>query len=105
MEIPVACTLEASAARLRIERWRAILSRAVTGTERAAPNRLACELRADLVDLRALSLLAQEEKACCPFFTFSFDVEVDAVTMVVGVPDDAVAILDDFATLTNGSLS
>ena len=101
MEIPVACTLEAPAAQQRIERWRAILSTAVTHTERPAPTRLACELRADLVDLQALILLAQEEKACCPFFTFSFDVEADALTMVIGVPDDAVTILDDFATLTD----
>jgi hypothetical protein len=101
MEIPVACTLGPAAVEPRIEQWREVLSRTVTHAERVASDRLACELRADLADLRALALLAQEEKACCGFFTFSFEVEVEAVTMMVGVPDDATSILDQFATLTS----
>jgi hypothetical protein len=99
MEIPIACTLEATAARQRVDQWRELLSGAVTHAERVAPGRLSCELNGDLADLRALALLAREEKACCGFFNFSFQVEVDAVTMVVAVPDDAASILDQFATL------
>ena len=103
MESPIACTLGPAAVGPRIEQWREVLSKAVTHTERVAPDRLACELQADLADLRALAVLAQEEKACCRFFTFSFEVEVEVevVTMVVGVPDDATAVLDQFATLTS----
>lgn len=103
METPIACTLGPDAVEPRIEQWRAVLARSVIRADRVAPDRLACELDADLADLRALALLAQEEKACCGFFTFSFEVEVDAVTMVVGVPQDAIAILDQFATLTSTS--
>lgn len=101
METPLACTLGPAAVGPRIEQWRALLSRSVTHAERVAPDRLACELRADLADLGNLALLAQQEKACCGFFTFSFEVGVDAITMVVGVPDDATAILDQFATLAS----
>jgi hypothetical protein len=72
----------------------------VAHVERVAPDRLACQLKPDLADLQALTLLAQEEKACCRFFTFSFEVEADAVTLVVGVPHDAVTVLDGFAMLT-----
>ncbi len=100
MEIPIACTLGPAAVVPRIEQWREILAKAVTHTERVAPDRLSFELRPDLTDLRALAVLAQEEKACCGFFTFSFEVEVDAIAMVVGVPDSATAVLDQFATLT-----
>jgi hypothetical protein len=100
MDTPIACTLEASAARQRVDQWRQVLTRAVAHVERVAPDRLACELKPDLADLRALTLLAQREKACCRFFTFSFAVEADTVTMVVGVPHDAVTILDEFAILT-----
>jgi hypothetical protein len=99
VDIPIACTLGPEALEPRIEQWRDVLARSVTHAERVAPGRLACELQGDLADLRALALLAQAEKACCGFFTFSFEVEVDAVTMMVGVPDDATALLDQFATL------
>jgi hypothetical protein len=101
VETPIACTLGPAAVGPRIEQWRDVLSRSVTHAQRVAPDRLACELHADLADLRALALLAREEKACCGFFTFSFQVEVETVTMVVGVPEDAIAVLDQFATLTS----
>jgi hypothetical protein len=103
VENSLACTLGPAAIGPRIEQWRAVLSRSVTHAERLAPDRLACELHADLADLRNLALLAQEEKACCGFFAFSFEVEVDVVTMVVGVPDDATSLLDQFATLATTS--
>lgn len=99
MDIPIACTLGADAASQRVDRWRHVLATAVTHAERTAPDRLSCELHDDLVDLRALVLLARDEKACCGFFSFSFEVGADAINLVVGVPEDAVAILDQFATL------
>jgi hypothetical protein len=99
VDIPIACTLEPTEAEQRIERWREVLARAVARTERVAPDRLSCELNPDLADLRALALLAQEEKACCGFFTFAIWVEADAVTLMVGVPHDAVTLLDGFASL------
>jgi hypothetical protein len=99
MDIPIACTLEQAEAEQRVERWRDVLARAVARVERIAPDRLSFELNPDLADLRALALLAQEEKACCGFFTFALGVEADAVTLMVGVPHDAVTLLDGFAAL------
>lgn len=101
--IPIACTLEAVAARAQVDEWRATLAGAVARAERVSPDRLALRLHADLPELHALALLAQREKACCDFFRFSFEVEADAVTFVVGVPTDAVAILDDLARLADPS--
>jgi len=99
VDIPIACTLEETAARQRVDQWRDLLSRAVTHAERVAPGQLSCALRGDLVDLRALALLARDEKACCGFFSFSFEVEADGINLVVTVPHDAVSILDQFAAL------
>jgi hypothetical protein len=101
VDIPIACTLGPEAVEPRIEQWRDVLARSVIHAERVAADRLACELHGDLADLRALALLAQAEKGCCGFFTFSFEIEVDAVTMMVSVPDEATAILDQFAALTS----
>jgi hypothetical protein len=100
VEIPIACTLETGAAQQRVDRWRQVLSVAVARTERVTPDRLSCGLKADLADLQALVILAQEEKACCPFFSFSLEIEADSLTLLVGVPDEAVTVLDQFASLT-----
>ncbi len=99
----MACTLEAGAARQRVDRWRQVLSVAVARTERVASSRLSCGLKGDLAGLQALVLLAQEEKACCPFFSFSFEIEADCVNLVVEVPDDAVTVLDQFAALSGSA--
>ena len=37
------------------------------------------------------------EKACCPFFGFTFEVGVDGITMRIEVADDAVPALDTLA--------
>jgi hypothetical protein len=100
VEIPIACTLEPSDARAQGDEWREMLGRLVGGAERVAPGVLRLWLRADLDELPQLVALAQREKACCGFFSFSFEVEVDGLALVVGVPPGAVAILDDFATLS-----
>jgi hypothetical protein len=101
VDIPLACTLEPTAARARVEEWQDVISLAVARSERVALDRLELVLHADLADCRALMLLAQREMACCRFFRFAFDVEADTVRLVVGVPEDAVAVLDDFALLTH----
>ncbi|MGH8996788.1 MAG: hypothetical protein ACRDYB_12295 [Acidimicrobiales bacterium] len=100
MDIPIACGLEPVSARQRLDEWRALLSVSVADAVRVAPGRLDLELDGDRADIGALARLAQEEKACCPFFTFSFEVSAEAVTLVIGAPEEAVAVLDDFATLT-----
>jgi hypothetical protein len=43
--------------------------------------------------------LARREKACCGFFTIAIEIDAQGATMVVEVPDDAVAVLDDFVVL------
>jgi hypothetical protein len=77
------------------DEWRALLSDAAVAAERPAPTEVVVRLR-DGAPVAALVDLARREKACCPFFDFSLLVEADALTLRVGVPDEAAALLDGF---------
>jgi hypothetical protein len=99
MPLPIACTLPGEAVDRRMATWRCLLERAVTRTERPEPERLRLELRPHQEDIGALALLAQREKACCAFFDFTFEVESDAIALVVRVPPEAQTALDDLASL------
>ena len=96
MEIPIACSLEASDARAQLGEWKEIFARVVTTVERTSPNRFEASLRAQSPGLSDLVHLAQREKACCPFFDFALIIDATSTTFVVEVPDDAASVLDDF---------
>ena len=94
MGIPIACRLDGAAARSQLDEWRDLLSALVESAERIAPGELALRLGPDPARLAALIDLARREKACCPFFGFTFTVEADAVTLHVLVPDEAASVLE-----------
>jgi len=94
---PIACTLEAGAARAQLDAWRDLLAGAVEGRHRVSTGRLELVLSSDFDQVDALVRLAQRETACCAFFTFSVTIRAEALTLVVEAPDEAGAILDDFA--------
>ncbi len=98
MKVPIACSLEAGQAENRIDEWRMFLAESVTAAAKDGESlrlRLASSDRAllDAVDLAA------REKACCGFFSFSIEVDANTQTLEVRVPDDAAAVLDEFAGL------
>jgi hypothetical protein len=97
MNIPIACRLAEPAARAQLEEWRDLLAETAISTTRVSPSELAFRLRDDLPQLNAVVRLAQREKVCCPFFDFAIQIESDAVSLRVSVPDDAVSVLDEFA--------
>jgi hypothetical protein len=99
VEIPIACTLDAAAARSQLDEWRALFARMVVGTDRPERGHLRLHLGRDLDGLGHLVTLAQREKDCCRFFDFAIEIDTDAATLVVRVPDEAAAILDQFAAL------
>jgi hypothetical protein len=99
MRVPIACTLNVDDAATRIDAWRAVLRGSVTSVRRRAPTELVLALRGDRAGLDDLVALAQRELACCAFFDFRLDITVDAVSLVVTVPSDAVEVLDRFAAL------
>lgn len=103
MQIPIACTLTSDDAANRVEEWRVVLGSTVTRSSRPAPARAELRLINEAGAIATLIQLAQQEKACCEFFGFAFEVDVDGVTLVVSVPDDAVAVLDSFAALAQSA--
>ena len=58
MEIPIACSLDATRALAQLGEWKELFSRTVTGTFRAAPGRLEGFLGRELHDVTALVQLA-----------------------------------------------
>jgi len=99
MDVPIACSLTASAARSQLGEWRTIVATAVDTVERGSPTELSFRLRADLAGLTDFVLLAQREQACCPFFDFTLRITKDANTLLISVPPDAAPVLDTFADL------
>jgi hypothetical protein len=103
VRIPLACTLDEGDALAQRREWRELLVRVVVRFERVAADTLRLELTQDRAELPAIVALAQREKTCCAFFRFSVEVEVEALSLVMGVPEDAVALLDDIEGLLGGA--
>jgi phosphinothricin acetyltransferase len=102
--VPIGCSLTAAQAAERVGDWREVLARLALQAHRVSPERLRIGLAHDEAGIAALVLLARQEKACCPFFDFSFEVGTEAVALVIGVPPGAGATLDDFARLAGDPL-
>jgi hypothetical protein len=97
MRIPVACTLSDTAALGQLEEWRTVLAAPTVTRRRLSPTEVAVGLQGDFEKWEAVVRLAQREKACCPFFDFALQIDADAITLVVSVPEDAAPLLDHFA--------
>ena len=99
VQVPIACTLTADARTERTEEWRATLRTSVTAATRKAPGRVELRLADGPSAAGRLVDLVRREKACCGFFSFAVEIDAQGATLVVEVPEDAVAVLDDFAAL------
>ncbi|MGC1418576.1 MAG: hypothetical protein WA786_00465 [Acidimicrobiales bacterium] len=97
MDVPLVCTLNEMEAHTRAQEWTTLVARDVVSISRVTSTRLELVLRRSESATAELVLLAQQEKTCCSFFRFVFEIEADAVTLVVEVPELGVSILDDFA--------
>jgi hypothetical protein len=96
--VPIACTLTAVQAKDRVGEWREFLARGVD--ERQLEGTVArLRLRpGDDVLVTAVDL-AQREKSCCGFFSFSIELDTEARWLRVEVPADATPILADLMAL------
>ena len=94
--IPVACTLTADSATVRVGEWRQFVRGHVVERQRVGTT---ARLRLRDTDdaLLAAVDLARREHACCGFFDFRLDVSAAAVWLVVGAPADAQPLLDELA--------
>jgi hypothetical protein len=99
VQIPIACTLTSEAALDRVDVWRQFFARSVTALERTSAQEFRFRLGASTQAVSDAVDLAQREKACCPFFEFSIQVEATSCWLVVRVPPEASVVLADFAGL------
>ena len=98
VDVPIVCSLNAEAADGRIREWRTFLSGSVVSTERRG-NVLRLGLVVSDGVLANAADLAAREKTCCPFFDFAIEIEPEARTLRVEVPEEASQVLEDFARL------
>jgi hypothetical protein len=99
MDQPIACSLDNSAAASQLDEWRRLLAALVTSVERPDAAALRMGLRPDPDGVAALTALAQREAACCPFFRFAIEIDVNGFAFTIATPLDAAPILDQFAQL------
>jgi hypothetical protein len=97
--VPIACTLSPEGVVDRMEEWRTFLSTMVTKIERTT-NQATLTLRPGSKALLMATDLAEREKACCPFFQFSIEMDGLEGRLLVGVPMEAEAILTHLLSLT-----
>jgi hypothetical protein len=97
--VPIACTLTPDDASDRMEEWRRFLSGSVGTAIRTSREQLRIRLKSSTEGLLMAVDLAQRERACCEFFQFSIRLGADARWLVIGVPTDAIRLLDDFEAL------
>ncbi len=97
-KIPIACSLTPDAVVDRMEEWRFLLSTMVIRVERA-PNQATLTL-GDGDALLMATDLAEREKACCPFFEFSIELEGLERRLLIGVPTEAEEILTELLAVT-----
>lgn len=97
IEVPVACTLGESDLPVRLADWRRVLAH-VEAVERSQPGAVVMRL-SPAAPLGELTLLCEQEVACCPFFEFALHIASSGVSLTIRVPVDAAASLTSLVSL------
>jgi len=95
--IPIACSLTAPEAVDRGGEWQQFLSGHVSEVVRDGPS-VRLHLAAGDKSLLTAVDLAEREKACCAFFTFTVELDGGGRWLRVTAPDEAAEILDTLFT-------
>ena len=96
--VPIVCTLTADAALGRVAEWKAFLSTMVQRIEMST-NQATLTLLGGRDVLLMVTDLAEREKACCPFFQFSIELDGVEARLHIEVPNEAGPILTDLLAL------
>ena len=96
--VPIACTLTAEAVVDRLAEWSAAFSTLVEKVDFDG-NHATLTLHRGSEALLTIADLAQREKACCPFFQFSIELEGIDMFLHVEVPHEADQILTELLSL------
>jgi hypothetical protein len=102
VELPIACTLDGTAATDRAGELERLCADALVGRERTQAGARLRFRDADGVERRVRDLVAKEE-ACCAFMTSTVTVVGGEVLWDVSVPEDARPLLDDWYGLVGGA--
>ena len=94
--VPLACSLDASDASRRRERWLALAERALIGAERT-PAGARHTYRAERSVERELRELIELEAECCPFLEFELSSSDGALLLDIRGPAEAAEIIELFA--------
>jgi hypothetical protein len=103
-EAPIACTLDGTSYRTRIDEIRALTARALKRSHRDG-NCL--HLVFDPAARAAVEEMVRKEKACCAFLDFQLSDAGGETELIITVPqgaaDSADGIFEQFAAVSNGS--
>lgn len=102
--VPIACTLTADAMVDRLAEWSAFLSSMVRKVS-SDPDHATLTLVGGTEPLLTAADLAEREKACCPFFDFTFEWDQSETLLHVGVPREAESILAGLLALLPAHLA
>ena len=82
----------------RLGEWKAVLSR-VVGSVDYHQNRAILTVLGGSEPMLAITDLAEREKACCPFFLFSIEVDGAETRLYIDVPTEAELVLTELLAL------
>jgi hypothetical protein len=95
--VPAACTLPTVEQPFRVREFDELFAEALVGVDRVAPTRLRLVLAGGAAVVARARDLAERERECCSFFTFSVTAHGHGATLEVGVPAAQVDVLDALA--------
>jgi MerR family copper efflux transcriptional regulator len=88
--IPIACTLDASGLDARLADWQRVLDH--VAHREPAPGGIRLTFDPD-VPVGELAELANAERGCCAFFSFTLRLDADGTTLEVAAPEEAAPLL------------
>jgi len=92
IQVPIACTLDATSHKRRVEWVRGLMSQALRSHRRDGPK---LELVFDASSRAAVQTLMRQEKACCAFLDFALAEADRLITLTITVPSRAADAADD----------
>jgi len=96
-ELPIACTLSGPDLRERTAEIRSVGRAGLIGVEPAGGRRILRFRRSEEIATR-LARIVEAEAHCCAFLDLTIDENADSVTLTIGGPAGAEAVVDELAS-------
>jgi hypothetical protein len=89
--VPIACTLSASDQVVRADEWRVLKLKAMSREPTDDGARLT--FAPGTVSATEVAALVAREVACCPFFTFTFEITAQRLVLTIAAPDGSAEVV------------